>query len=81
VLEQEPPDVDDPILKLDNVILGSHALCWTDQCLAGNGAGDVKAVLDVEHGRTPHLVVKRAVLDSERWRNRMADFRSRFGSK
>ena len=45
VLEQEPPDADDPILKLDNVILAPHALCWTDQCFAGNGAADVKAVL------------------------------------
>ena len=26
VLEQEPPDADDPILKLDNVILAPHAL-------------------------------------------------------
>jgi phosphoglycerate dehydrogenase-like enzyme len=80
VLAQEPPDADDPILKLDNVILGPHALCWTDQCFAGNGAADVKAVLDVQQGRTPHLVVNRAVLDSERWRGRMADFRIRFGS-
>jgi len=37
-------------------------------------------VLDVSYGNTPHLVVNRAVLDSERWRTRMADFRSRFGS-
>jgi phosphoglycerate dehydrogenase-like enzyme len=79
VLTQEPPDADDPILKLDNVILGPHALCWTDQCFAGNGAADAKAVLDVQHGRTPRLVVNRAVLDSERWRGRMADFRARFG--
>ena len=42
VLEQEPPDADDPILKLDNVILAPHALCWTDQCFAGNGAADVE---------------------------------------
>jgi len=78
VLEQEPPDADDPILKLDNVILAPHALCWTDQCFAGNGAADVKAVLDVQHGCTPYLVVNRAVLDTERWRRRMADFRTRF---
>ena len=41
-LEAEPPDPDDPILKLDNVILAPHALCWTDQCFAGNGAADVQ---------------------------------------
>ena len=29
------------LCKLDNVILTPHALCWTDQCFAGNGAADV----------------------------------------
>ena len=79
VLAQEPPDADDPILKLDNVILAPHALCWTDQLFAGNGAADVKTVLDIQHGRTPYLVVNRSVLGTERWQRRMADFRARFG--
>ncbi len=79
VLEQEPPDPNDPILKLDNVILTPHALCWTDQCFAGNGAADVKAVLDVQHGREPRVVVNKAVLLSEKWRQRVANFRARFG--
>ncbi len=72
MLEQEPPEPDDPILKLDNVILAPHALCWTDQCFAGNGAADVRAVLDVQHGRVPRGVVNRAVLDSPVWRERLA---------
>jgi len=79
VLEQEPPDAADPILTLDNVILAPHALCWTDQCFAGNGAADVKAVLDVQHGREPRLVVDRAVLETEPWRRRIAAYRQRFG--
>jgi phosphoglycerate dehydrogenase-like enzyme len=79
VLDQEPPDPTDPILTLDNVIFTPHALCWTDQCFAGNGAADIKAVLDVRHGREPRLVVNRAVLDGERWRRRVADYRGRFG--
>jgi D-3-phosphoglycerate dehydrogenase len=79
VLEQEPPDADDPILKLDNVILAPHALCWTDQCFAGNGAADVRAVLDVQHGREPRGVVNRTVLASERWQGRLTDYRARFG--
>ncbi|RUZ74708.1 dehydrogenase [Mesorhizobium sp. M7A.F.Ca.US.006.01.1.1] len=80
VLEQEPPDADDAILKLDNVILAPHALCWTDQCFAGNGAADVKAVIEVQHGREPRGVVNREVLSSERWKDRLAVFAGRFGS-
>lgn len=80
VLEQEPPDVDEAILKLDNVILSPHALCWTDQCFAGNGAADVKAVIDVQHGRDPRGVVNRQVLSSARWRERLAGFAARFGT-
>ncbi len=80
VLEQEPPDADDPILKLDNVILAPHALCWTDQCFAGNGAADVKAVIEVQHGREPRGVVNREVLSSEAWKNRLAGFAARFGT-
>ena len=79
VLDAEPPDAKDPILKLDNVILTPHALCWTDQCFAGNGAADVKGVLDVQHGREPRAVVNKAVLTTPKWQNRMADFRRRFG--
>lgn len=79
VLEAEPPDPNDPILKLDNVILAPHALCWTDQCFAGNGAADVRAVLDVQHGRVPRGVVNRKVLDSARFKARLDDFARRFG--
>jgi D-3-phosphoglycerate dehydrogenase len=72
VLEQEPPDPDDPILTLDNVLLAPHALCWTDQCFAGNGAADVAAVLEFQHGRVPRGVVNRNVLESARWKKRLA---------
>lgn len=80
VLEQEPPEPDDPILALDNVILAPHALCWTDQCFAGNGAADVRAVLDVQHGREPRGVVNRAVLETDTWKKRLADYGRRFGN-
>jgi phosphoglycerate dehydrogenase-like enzyme len=76
VLEQEPPDPSDPILSLDNVILAPHALCWTDQCFAGNGAADVKAVLDVQHGRVPRGVVNRAVLETDEWLRRLEQQRA-----
>jgi phosphoglycerate dehydrogenase-like enzyme len=81
VLEQEPPESDDPILGLDNVILAPHALCWTDQCFAGNGAADVRAVLEVQRGRVPGGVVNREVLSTEAWNRRLADYARRFAER
>ena len=81
VFDEEPTPPDNPLLKLDNVILGPHALCWTDQCFAGNGAADVRAVLDVQHGREPRVVVNRAVLETARWRERLAELRTRFAAE
>ena len=75
VLETEPPDADDPILGLDNVIVTPHALCWTDQLFAGNGAADVQAVLDLKDGRIPPGIVNRAVLDARPWQEKVAWYR------
>lgn len=79
VFEQEPTDPDDPLLKLDNIIAAPHALCWTDQCFAGNGAADVKAVLDVMKGQSPRGVVNRDVLEKEGFKAKLAAFGRRFG--
>ncbi|MFM6278437.1 MAG: 2-hydroxyacid dehydrogenase, partial [Dolichospermum sp.] len=80
VFEVEPPEADEPILKLDNVVVAPHALCWTDQCFAGNGAADVRAVLDVQRGTAPRGVVNFAVLEDSRFKARLEGFAHQFGS-
>ncbi len=79
VFENEPSDADDPLFALDNVIVTPHALCWTDQCFAGIGAADIKAVIDVMHGREPAGIVNRAVLDAPRFRERLSAYAKQFG--
>jgi phosphoglycerate dehydrogenase-like enzyme len=74
VFEVEPTDPDDPLLKLDNIITAPHALCWTDQCFAGNGAADVRAVLAVKDGKVPVGVVNREVLERPGFRRKLAAF-------
>ena len=78
VLEQEPPDADDPLLSLANVILAPHALCWTNQLFSGSGAADVRAVLAVMGGEVPHGIVNRDVVDRPGWQARLADYAQRF---
>ena len=64
MFEIEPAPADEPLLTLDNVIVTPHALCWTDECFAGNGAADVRAVLAVKRGEAPVGVVNREGLES-----------------
>ena len=79
LFEQEPPDADDPLLTLDNVIVTPHALCWTDQLFAGSGAADVRAVMAVMAGNAPRGIVNRDVVDRPGWQARLADYAQRFG--
>jgi len=78
VLAEEPPSDDDPVLALDNVILSPHALCWTDQCMAGNGAADIAAVQATMSGRPPAHVVNPAVLDSPEFQKRLSGYAKQF---
>ena len=79
VFEQEPSPADNPLYRLDNVIVTPHALCWTDQCFAGIGAADVKAVFDVMHGRVPTGIVNREITDQPAWRDKLERYRATFG--
>ncbi len=80
VFEQEPNPANDPLYALDNVLLTPHALCWTDQCFAGIGAADVKAVLDVMHGRVPSGIVNREIVDQPAWRAKLEAYAAAFGA-
>lgn len=75
VFEQEPIDPADPLLKLDNVILSPHAICWTDECFRGIGQSACRGLLEAAAGRPPDHVVNREVLSSERFLARLARFR------
>jgi D-3-phosphoglycerate dehydrogenase len=66
VFESEPIAHDDPLLRLDNVILAPHAICWTDECFQGNGESACRSIVDVAAGRAPRFLVDRQALDHPR---------------
>jgi len=65
VFEKEPIDADDLLLKLDNVIVSPHAICWSDELFRGNGRAACQCILDVAAGRLPQDVVNRDVLQRQ----------------
>jgi D-3-phosphoglycerate dehydrogenase len=71
VFEEEPVDPADLLLKLDNVILAPHGICWTDECFLNNGRIACQSLLDLAAGRLPRNVVNRAALDHPRVQARL----------
>jgi D-3-phosphoglycerate dehydrogenase len=63
VFEQEPVDPANTLLRMENVIVTPHALCWTDECFHAIASSGLQSVVDFSLGRRPaHLV------NPEAWR-------------
>ncbi len=62
VFEQEPTPPDNPLLKLDNIIVTPHHICLTDECINTVAAGVFSACRDLANGRVPKNVVNQQVL-------------------
>jgi phosphoglycerate dehydrogenase-like enzyme len=76
VFEQEPPAPDNPLFKLENVVLAPHAVAWTEECKRDNSLYACRNVRAVYDGEAPVHVVNREVLGQERVQARLAARRS-----
>ena len=81
VFEVEPTPLGEPITKLDNVLLAPHALCWTDECFAGIGAADIKAVQSVMRGEVPRGLVNSEIANSPGWQAKLARLGKQFAGR
>ena len=72
VFETEPVDPNEPLLRLENVIVAPHGICWTDECFTGNGESACRSIVDVAAGRVPRYVVNREALEHPRLKERLA---------
>jgi len=62
VFEQEPTPASNPLLKLDNIIVTPHHICFTDECIDTVAASVFSACRDLANGRVPKSVVNQQVL-------------------
>jgi phosphoglycerate dehydrogenase-like enzyme len=68
VFEVEPTPADNPILKLDNVVVSPHALCHTDECNRLLAEGSFKAACAFARREMPHRLVNPEALEHPRLR-------------
>lgn len=67
VFEQEPVAPDNPLLKMEHVIVSPHALCWTDECFNAIATDGLSCVVDVARRRRPAHLVNPEALKAARW--------------
>jgi len=72
VFDKEPPDADDPLLQLDNVLFSAHCLNWTDDVDELLAQAVARSLLDVMHGREPRTIANREVAARAGWRQKLA---------
>ncbi len=63
VFEKEPLSSDSPLTSMDNVILTSHSVAWTEELFRDMGRIDCEGALAVYRGDPPKHIVNPQVLD------------------
>jgi phosphoglycerate dehydrogenase-like enzyme len=62
VFESEPVSAEDPLLRLDNVVLSPHSISWTEEDVRDISDDCCRNVCQIYHGRPPNAVANPAVL-------------------
>ena len=66
VFEVEPTPKDNPLLKLDNVIVAPHALCHTDECNRLLAEGSFRSAAAFANGKRPPQLINPEALKHPR---------------
>ncbi len=72
VFESEPLDANSPLLRMENVILTSHSVGWTEELFRDMGRICCGGALSILHGEPPPNVVNREVLERPGFRAKLA---------
>ena len=75
VFYAEPLPADDPITRLDNVVLAPHWLAGTRDAFLYAGRTNCEGLLRAAHGELPDNIVNQEVIERPGFQNKLARFR------
>lgn len=81
VFEKEPLSPDSPLAAMENVILTSHSIAWTEELFRDMGRIDCQGALAVYHGEAPEHVVNPRVLSHPAFLKKLAGYKAAFSAK
>jgi phosphoglycerate dehydrogenase-like enzyme len=76
VFEKEPLSPDSPLATMENVILTSHSIAWTEELFRDMGRIDCQGALAVYRGEAPDHVVNPRVLSHPAFLNKLAGYKA-----
>jgi phosphoglycerate dehydrogenase-like enzyme len=80
VFEQEPLSASSPLVAMDNVILTSHSIAWTEELFRDMGRIDCQGALAIYRGEVPDHVVNPKVLSSPVFLQKLAKYKAAFST-
>jgi phosphoglycerate dehydrogenase-like enzyme len=81
VFEKEPLSPDSPLAMMENVILTSHSIAWTEELFRDMGRIDCRGALAVYRGEAPDHVVNPKVLSHPAFLQKLAAYKAAFSAK
>ncbi len=81
VFEKEPLSSDSPLVAMENVILTSHSIAWTEELFRDMGRIDCQGALAIYRGEPPEHVVNPEVLSSPAFLQKLAKYKAVFSAE
>jgi phosphoglycerate dehydrogenase-like enzyme len=81
VFEKEPLSSSSPLVAMENVILTSHSIAWTEELFRDMGRIDCQGALAIYRGEVPEHVVNPKVLSGPVFLQKLAKYRAAFSAE
>jgi phosphoglycerate dehydrogenase-like enzyme len=78
VFEREPLSSISPLVAMENVILTSHSIAWTEELFRDMGRIDCQGALAIYRGEVPEHVVNPKVLSTPAFLQKLAKHKVAF---